>query len=605
MKRVPIVEGTTLELTSSRSVVAALWATAVFLSLLFAPEVSTWIVHDTWLSNQPWAVAAARALDTASEATRIRSVHDGIVKIAARAGASGNAPAPALVAELRTVPASASAGVAAPQAPNRKAHQLLTDERPVRRILLVGESSIQFYLGSELERLLRSSYRDVVVKRFGKLATSLVRNDVLDWRAKTTALVDEFRPDVVIANFGGNDAQNIVTEKGDIVKFGTALWDREFAERVSGLARVVKERGARLVMIGMPAMRDRSFSRRMKRVNGIVREQMERLGETYLSSWELTADAEGEYRKAVTIDGTTGLMRLSDGKHYSKLGARVVAEHAIERLERRFLIWPSDPALSLTVSREMDSAALNQRASYIAYVPQETAQGRVRVPVLFLLHGSGGSFQDWPDHAHRNLQRLSSSHSLIIVAPEGGADGWYLDSPLVPGSQYESHLIKEVVPDVDRRLPSNRVRGIGGLSAGGNGAIALALKHPGIFRSASSMSGTVDLSQAADRPALIERLGPYPGKRQLWQGNSARHLLARRPDVARRIPMLITVGSSDRWAPANRALTAELTDLGVEHVFEETQGEHDWSYWTEQVAKHVAWHAKTLASDRSAPRAVK
>jgi hypothetical protein len=44
-------DSTTLELASFRSIVAALWITAGFLSVLFAPEVSAWIVHDAWLSK--------------------------------------------------------------------------------------------------------------------------------------------------------------------------------------------------------------------------------------------------------------------------------------------------------------------------------------------------------------------------------------------------------------------------------------------------------------------------------------------------------------------------------------------------------------------------
>jgi S-formylglutathione hydrolase FrmB len=596
MQRLPIHDEVSSEAARPRSVLLGLWLTALILSLLFSAEVSSWIVHDGWFSRQEWALGAARALDAVSAFTGMRRLHDEMAEVVAAAGerlSSGDAPAPALGAEQ--VP-SVETPVAVSASPaSRGDTKISLDERAARhRILLIGESSIQFYLGSELERVLRSSYRHVEVKRFGKLATSLVRDDVLDWHERAAALVREFRPDLVIANFGGNDAQNIVADRGTIVKFGTPRWDTEFASRVSALARIVTEQGARLVMIGMPAMRDRSFSRRMKRVNEIIRQEMNRLEQTYLSAWDLTVETDGEYKKAVTWGGATGLMRLADGKHYSKLGARFVVERLVETLERRFLLWPRDPELSLPVTRALASRALNQRASYLAYVPQQAGQGGARLPVLFLLHGSGGGFEDWAEHAHRQLQRLSSAHDLIIVTPEGGADGWYLDSPLVPDSQYESHIVKEVVPDVERALPSSRARAIAGLSAGGNGAIVLALKHPGLFRSASSMSGALDLSQAADRTALIERLGAYPAKKQLWHGHSARHLVARRLDAARRLPMLITIGSSDIWAPANRAFHVELAAIGVNHVFEETPGQHDWSYWAEQLAKHVAWHAQKL-----------
>jgi hypothetical protein len=45
---------------------------------------------------------------------------------------------------------------------------------------------------------------------------------------------------------------------------------------------------------------------------------------------------------------------------------------------------------------------------------------------LLLLHGANGSFADWPQHAHGELQRLAEAHGLIIVIPDGAKDGWYV-----------------------------------------------------------------------------------------------------------------------------------------------------------------------------------
>jgi S-formylglutathione hydrolase FrmB len=225
-------------------------------------------------------------------------------------------------------------------------------------------------------------------------------------------------------------------------------------------------------------------------------------------------------------------------------------------------------------------------------VPREAWKQQGCRPVLFLLHGASGNCSDWSEHAHRKLQALAQQYQLIIVTPEGGEHGWYLDSPIRPESAYETHLVAEVVKDVIDRLPSSSVRGVAGLSSGGHGAITLALKHPKLFVSASSMSGVLDLTAARSRQALIERLGPFALNAERWRANSAFHLVEQRPELARKLPMLVSVGSADMWAETNRRFHELLRTLNVSHDFEETAGGHDWNYWVRQLPRHAGWHAQ-------------
>jgi S-formylglutathione hydrolase FrmB len=104
----------------------------------------------------------------------------------------------------------------------------------------------------------------------------------------------------------------------------------------------------------------------------------------------------------------------------------------------------------------------------------------------------------------------------------------------------------------------------------------------------------LDLTANRDRPALRTQLGPYPENRSRWEASSAQQLVAARLEVARALPLLVTVGSSDPWAPVNRAFHDQLTHLDVEATFEETVGGHDWSYWTGQLERHLRWHAERL-----------
>src|SRR6185369_1481162 len=78
---------------------------------------------------------------------------------------------------------------------------------------------------------------------------------------------------------------------------------------------------------------------------------------------------------------------------------------------------------------------------------------------------------------------------------------WYVDgAPVSSGSgvragdKYETYILQELMPDVDKRyrtIQSRYGRAIAGLSMGGYGAIKFGLKNPSTFVFAGSMSGAL------------------------------------------------------------------------------------------------------------------
>src|SRR4051812_38796254 len=95
------------------------------------------------------------------------------------------------------------------------------------------------------------------------------------------------------------------------------------------------------------------------------------------------------------------------------------------------------------------------------------ASEQTRYPVLYLLHGLGGSANDWvSQRAH--LADYAARYSLIIVVPEG-KDGWYTDG-VAANEKFESYVVQELIPDVARRfrtIESREARAVAGLSMGG------------------------------------------------------------------------------------------------------------------------------------------
>jgi len=468
------------------------------------------------------------------------------------------------------------------------------------RVLVVGASSIQYYLGAELERRLES-YRDIRVHRFGKLGTGLARIDNFDWPKHLNTLLKGFKPHVVIGQFGGNDAQPLPLQSGAVAAFGKPEWDADYERRVSSIVQSVHQVGAKMVMLGMPITKHKKLSQRLDHVNEITQRATEKSGAQYIATWDIAVDGQGGFREDISYNGATGPMYLPDGVHYARLGASYVAERLAWRLERTLQLTPQDPKLAVAVHGEVDSRARNSKVSYLAYVPQ-TTDPKERFPTLYLLHGAGGSWTDYSERSHSTLRALAGRYRIVIVTPDGDENGWYLDSEKVPGARIQTYFMTELLPEIEAKLPVTEIKAIGGVSMGGNGALALALKFPGAFVSASSISGAVDLSEARTRPALIERLGPYEQNPDAWEEHSTMHLVRRHPDVIRTLPVFITVGSRDKWAPANRSLHQVLTAMGHEHGYSELPGDHTWEHFVEVLPKHVTFHAEKLKTPTSTRR---
>ena len=217
--------------------------------------------------------------------------------------------------------------------------------KPKRRVLVVGASSIQFAIGSALEKQI-PTYEGVQVRRFGKLASGLARPDFFDWPAQIRKLLKEFKPDLMIANFGGNGAQGIPLGKRKSAKFETPQWDEAYTSRVHEIIDMAHEAGADVAFLGMPNMRSKKFAKKMRYLNRVQKKAAESRGAIWVSSWNWTSDSKGKYRKSIKVGKKRGLMRTSDGIHYSKLGAKFVVSNMLSQLESRYS-WakPNEPVV--------------------------------------------------------------------------------------------------------------------------------------------------------------------------------------------------------------------------------------------------------------------
>lgn len=260
---------------------------------------------------------------------------------------------------------------------------------------------------------------------------------------------------------------------------------------------------------------------------------------------------------------------------------------------------------------------------------------RYPYPVLYLLHGGTGGYQDWSldgDNGGRLAETLrGSAFNGIVVMPEAGRTGWYTDwygatnggfSP-----QWETFHIGQLVPWVDANFNTTgdrSGRAIAGLSMGGFGALSYAARHTDLFSALGSFSGGTDLTEDGAKfrvaasmlaygaaigdtgmgdyryrvTALADQrveavfgppdgTGDWPAKNPLrlvstYRAYDAKFGLYSGEDDS-------VLGSEHELGLWNAEFHGALDAAGVDHRYCHGPGEHDWPYWREDLRDFIGY----------------
>ena len=236
--------------------------------------------------------------------------------------------------------------------------------------------------------------------------------------------------------------------------------------------------------------------------------------------------------------------------------------------------------------------------------------------MLYLLHGWGGHYTDWVTRT--NIADYAAQYRLIVVMPEGN-DSWYVDSASVPNDKYESYILKELIPDVDKRyrtIQARYGRAVAGLSMGGYGAIKYGLKYPTTFVFAASMSGAFGVTRytqnemgGSNWEPFLKTFGPIDSETR--KANDVFEI-ARGLSPARvtSLPYFYfdcgTEDAAQHFKP-NRELSEIFLEKKIAHEYRELPGTHSWAYWDQQVQevlKMAARYLRTPAIGRPGRRVV-
>ena len=255
------------------------------------------------------------------------------------------------------------------------------------------------------------------------------------------------------------------------------------------------------------------------------------------------------------------------------------------------------------------SDALACTMRFGVYLPPQARERRC--PVLYWLSGLTCSEQNFITKA--GAQRHAADHGLILVAPDtsprgpgipdadghdiGLGAGFYVDATQAPWrAHYRMHdyVARELPALVEAHFPATDARAISGHSMGGHGALVLALRHPGRYRSVSAFAPIVAPSRV---PWGEKAFRAYLGDdRAAWRAWDACELVAK---AREQLPLLVDQGDADEFL-ATQLQPERLRDACAAAGHPLTlrmQPGYDHSYYfiASFIGEHIAHHAKALA----------
>lgn len=240
------------------------------------------------------------------------------------------------------------------------------------------------------------------------------------------------------------------------------------------------------------------------------------------------------------------------------------------------------------------SKLMGRDMSYRVVLPPDYNSGSSRYPVIYLLHGLTGNFANWTNNT--KLTEYALNHRFIIVTPDGG-NGWYTDSVSAPNDKYESYIIKELIPEIDktyRTIAARDGRVIAGLSMGGYGSLKFGMKYPEMFTLIGSFSGALGATSWTEKTAgaIGKSMDAVFGTDIAGESRKSNDIFKMAteltPEKVKSLPYIYqSCGTEDFLIQNNRDFLKLLNDAKVPHEYREHPGVHDWVFWDDQVREFL------------------
>ncbi len=299
------------------------------------------------------------------------------------------------------------------------------------------------------------------------------------------------------------------------------------------------------------------------------------------------------------------------------------------------LLSASSSAVCDVLDGQFFSPALGVNKAYRVYLPAAYSSEAKSYPVIYLLHGWGVNERSWTDtlKVHEIADRLNLQ--TLIVMPDGdrslyanaatAVDYQACLNELKPttnpkesrtefcvqSANYEDYIVGDLIAEIDshfRTIRAPAARALSGESAGGTGALSLALRNPQAFSSAASHSGIVaflydgpypflsgqsrfitELNLAQQSPEVTAIYGEDIAN---WRVHDPYSLVA--DQATTDLALYLDCGAEDdfQFDALAAALGELLTAKGIDHEYHSIPGKHNDELFGVRIEYSLRFHMR-------------
>ena len=254
------------------------------------------------------------------------------------------------------------------------------------------------------------------------------------------------------------------------------------------------------------------------------------------------------------------------------------------------------------------SKVLGCDMTFSVYLPPKIEKERCHV--LYFLSGLTCTHENFTTKA--GVQRYASEAGLVVVVPDtsprgdgvpddpatdlGQGAGFYVNATQPPWSSHfhmYDYVIRELPGLVEASFHVTDRRGIFGHSMGGHGALVIALKNPGRYRSVSAFAPIVSPMRCPwGEKAFTAYLGP---DRERWRDHDATELVR---EAKTKLPLFIDQGMADPFLESQ--LKPELLEEACRQskhplTLRRQEGyDHSYYFIATFIADHIEHHRRAL-----------
>lgn len=244
--------------------------------------------------------------------------------------------------------------------------------------------------------------------------------------------------------------------------------------------------------------------------------------------------------------------------------------------------------------RTFGSEALGRQMPYRVFLPPDyhaAERSGNRYPVLYLLHGMGGRYDEWSGYGVEEVaNQLFKDGKLvhtIIVAPQGGLGYWMNQDGGTPWADYMARDLVRHVDGAFRTIARREARAVGGLSMGAHGALQLALNFPETFGIAGAHSPSIRTAEHA--PAYFGRGSAFARRDPIS--------LVKESGLQTPPRIWMDSGKDDSWRPMAEELHKVLQAKGWAHEWHVYAGDHDGWYWGDHIWEYLPYYSSAFQAN--------